>query len=285
MAIPDTSPVPVPASSPRLRIGLAGFGSVGQFLARRLDEGALPQATLTAITARDLEKAARNAAGLAMRPRIVPLAELPAMADVVVECATAESFPEVARTVLEQGRTLLALSAGGVPAFPDMIDFAERHAGRVRIASGALPGLDSVRSAAEGTIRSVKLNSRIKPQSFVGEEYLEARGFDFTKPLAAPVQVFSGTAREAAAAFPRHFNVAISLSLAGIGFDRTMVEIWADPHIPGAVHNVELEADEIVLSMTSRNRPSEANPKTSRIIAPTVLAALRSMVAPLHVGS
>ncbi len=269
----------------RLRIGLAGFGSVGQFLARRIDEGALPQADLTAITARDLEKARRNAAGLAMRPKIVPLAELPRHADVIVECATADSFPEVARTVLEAGGTLLALSAGGVPAFPDMIEFAEKHGARVRIASGAMPGLDSIRSAAEGTIRSVKLQSRIKPSSFVGEEYLESRGFDFSRPLAAAVRVFSGTAREAAAAFPRHFNVAISLSLAGIGFDRTEVEIWADPDIPGAIHHVEVEADEVVLSLTSRNRPSATNPKTSRIIAPSVLAALRSMVAPLHVGS
>ncbi|MGE0717990.1 MAG: aspartate dehydrogenase domain-containing protein [Alphaproteobacteria bacterium] len=268
-----------------VRVGLAGFGSVGRFVAARLDEGALPGAVLTAIAARDLDKAGRNAAGLALRPKIVTLAELPALCDVVVECATADAFPEVARTVLERGRTLVALSAGGVPAFPDMAEFAERHAGRVRVASGALPGLDSVRCAAEGTIRSVKLNSRIKPASFVGEEYLEKRGFDFTRPLEAAVQVFAGSAREAAAAFPRHFNVAISLSLAGVGFDRTAVEIWADPHIPGAIHNVELEADEIILSMTARNRPSEANPKTSRIIAPSVIAALRTIVGPLHVGS
>ena len=269
----------------RLRVGLAGFGSVGQFLARRIGEGALPGADLTAITALDQAQAARNAAGLPMRPRIVPLAELPDHADVVVECATADAFPLVARTVLEAGRTLLALSAGGVPAFPDMVEFAERHGARVRIASGAMPGLDSIRSAAEGTIRSVRLQSRIKPASFVGEEYLESRGFDFSQPLATAVKVFSGTAGEAAAAFPRHFNVAISLSLAGIGFDRTQVEIWADPDIPGAIHNVELEADEVVLSLTSRNRPSATNPKTSRIIAPSVLAALRSMVGPLHVGS
>lgn len=269
----------------RLRVGLAGFGSVGQFLARRLDEGALPQVELTAIAARDLAKAAANAAGLSIRPRIVPLAELPALADVIVECATADSFPEVARTVLEAGRTLVALSAGGVPAFPDMVEFAERHGGRIRIASGALPGLDSIRSAAEGTIREVRLFSRIKPGSFIGEEYLESRGFDFRQPPAAAVKVFEGSAGEAAAAFPRHFNVAISLSLAGIGFDRTRVVIWADPDIPGAIHNVEVEADEVVLSLVSRNRPSATNPKTSRIIAPSVLAALRSMVAPLHVGS
>ncbi|MCW5729666.1 MAG: aspartate dehydrogenase [Alphaproteobacteria bacterium] len=274
------------AGRPRVRVALAGFGSVGRYIASRLDEGALPEAELTAIAARDLDKARANCAGLRrIRPSVVPLSEVAKHAEIVVECATAEAFPEVARAILGQGRLMLALSAGGVPAFPDIMEYAERHAGRIRIASGALPGLDSVRCAAEGTIRSVKLNSRIKPSSFVGEEFLERQGYDFRKPLAEPVRVFDGTAREAAAAFPRHFNVAISLSLAGIGFDRTMVEIWADPTIPGAVHNVELEADEVILSMTSRNRPSEANPKTSRIIAPSVMAALRSMVAPLHVGS
>ena len=268
------------------RLGLAGFGSVGQYLAQRLAEGALPQLRLSAVTARDLDKARASLARFpALDAAVVPLADLADHADIVVECATADAFPDIARAVLERGRTLLALSAGGVPAFPDIVDFAERHHGRLRIASGALPGLDSIRSAAEGTIHSVRLNSRIKPSTFVGEAFLEDQGYDFRQPLAEPIRVFTGTAREAAAAFPRHFNVAISLSLAGIGFDRTIVEIWADPTIPGAVHNVELEADEVVLSMTTRNRPSTANPKTSRIIAPSVLAALRSMVAPLHVGS
>lgn len=269
-----------------LRIGLAGFGSVGRYLAGRIDEGALPGAELVAISAINLDRARTNAADLKnCSPRVVPLAELPDHAEVIVECATADAFPEVARTVLERGRTLLALSAGGVPAFPDIADFAARHGGRIRIASGALPGLDSVRSAAEGTIRSVKLNSRIKPSTFVGERFVQDRGIDFSAPLPEPVHIFTGSAREAAEAFPRHFNVAISLSLAGVGFDRTQVEIWADPNIPGAVHNVEIEADEVTFSMTSRNRPSQTNPKTSRIIAPSVLAALRSMVSPLHVGS
>lgn len=134
----------------RLRVGLAGFGSVGQFFARRLDEGALPQVELTAIAARDLAKAAANAAGLSIRPRIVPLAELPALADVVVECATAHSFPEVARTVLEAGRTPVALSAGGA-AFPDMVS-PSPSATAAGCASPAVPcrGSISIRCAARG---------------------------------------------------------------------------------------------------------------------------------------
>jgi hypothetical protein len=41
----------------------------------------------------------------------------------------------------------------------------------------------------------------------------------------------SGTAREAAAGFPANVNVAAALAMAGIGPDRTMMEIWADPSV------------------------------------------------------
>ena len=75
------------------------------------------------------------------------------------------------------------------------------------------------------------------------------------------------------------------MSLGGIGFERTSVEVWADPSIPGAIHNVEVDADDVGLTMQSRNRPSATNPRTSRMVAPSIMAALRSMVATLQVGS
>jgi Domain of unknown function DUF108 len=100
-------------------------------------------------------------------------------------------------------------------------------------------------------------------------------GFDFSsRPPSEPVRVFEGSAREAAQAFPRHFNVAVALSIAGIGFDRTEIEVWADPEVAGAVHQIEVDAEDIGLVLISRNQPS-ANPRTSRIVAPSILAGLR----------
>lgn len=268
-----------------LRVGLAGFGNVGSDLGRRLTSAPIPGLALVAASARDLDKARARALEIAPALRIVPLVELPQHCDVVVECATADSFPEIARTVLEAGKYLIAVSAGGVPNCPEMEDLARRHGGRVRIASGAMPGLDILRCAAEGSIRSVHLKSRIKPGSMAHEPYLLERGFDFGKRSpTTPVKVFEGTAGEAAAAFPRHFNVAVALSLGGIGYERTTVEIWVDADIGGAIHEVEVDSEDIGLTMISRNVPS-ANPRTSRIVAPSVLAALRGLVAPVIVGS
>jgi aspartate dehydrogenase len=268
-----------------MRVALAGFGTVGQELARRLTAGVIPAARLTAVSARDLDKARRNAAGLEPPPLVLPVAELPAHAEVIVECATGDALPEIARAALAAGKVLVPVSVGGLAAHPEVLDWAGVHGGRIKVATGALPGLDAIRAAAEGEIRSLKLTSRIRPDSLVREAYVRERGFDFTQPISGPVQVFAGTAREAALAFPKHFNVAVTLSLAGIGLDRTEVLVVADPDVAGAVHHVEVDAADIQLSLTSRNRPSATNPRTSRAVAPSIMAALRALVAPVQVGS
>ena len=96
--------------------------------------------------------------------------------------------------------------------------------------------------------------------------------------------MFSGNAREAAAGFPANVNVAAALSLAGIGPEQTMIEIWADPSIDRNCHTIEVEADSARFSLTIENVPSE-NPKTGKITALSVLAALRKLHAPLRVGT
>lgn len=266
------------------RIGIAGFGNVGFDVAQRLTRGVIPDVSVSAVTATNLDRARERAAAIDPRPLVVPLAELAHHCDIVVESATADALPEIARAVLPAGKALTIVSAAGLLMFPEIAAFAREHRARVRICSGALPGLDILRCAREGSIRSVKLTSRIKPGSMAHEPYIRQRGLVLDPAPATPVKVFDGSAAEAGQAFPRHFNVAIALSLAGIGLERTRVEVWVDASVPGAIHRVEVDAEDIQLSMESRNRPS-ANPRTSRIVAPSIIATLRGMIEPFVVGS
>jgi aspartate dehydrogenase len=102
--------------------------------------------------------------------------------------------------------------------------------------------------------------------------------------LNAPKLVFSGSARDAAAGFPANVNVAAALALAGIGPDHTLAEIWADPALDRNCHTVEVDSDSARFTLSIENIPSD-NPRTGRITALSVLAALRKLTSPLRVGT
>ena len=104
------------------------------------------------------------------------------------------------------------------------------------------------------------------------------------KGLTAPLKVFDGPAREGAQGFPANLNVAAALSLAGIGPDRTRLQIWADPTVTRNTHTITVDADAMRFTMTIENVPSD-NPRTGRSVAPSTIAALRGLVSALKVGS
>ena len=179
----------------------------------------------------------------------------------------------------------MAVSVGALAVNLDLIDRAEATGATLQIANGTLPGLDILRGAREAGIEEVRLESAMLPRSLVHEDYILKNGIDLAAAEHEPAPIFRGTAREAAAHFPRHFNVAVSLSLAGIGLDRTTVDICADGRLPGARHTIRVRSPAVELEMTSHNFPSPRNNRTSRIVAPSIVAALRALHAPIRVGS
>lgn len=267
-----------------VRFVLGGFGNVGRQIARAVAADPGGGLEIAAIVARSAA-AGETAAALGLDAPIIAAAEAPEHADVLVECATYEGFREVVTPSIEAGHHVIAVSVGALAVNLDLIDLALARGATLQIASGAMAGLDIVRAAREGEVRSVKLESRIRPRSLQHEAYVAEHGIDLARAEHEPVLVFRGSAREAARHFPRHFNVAVALSLAGVGLDRTEIEIHADGRWPGARHTIRLESDVVDLEMTSQNFPSPDNDRTSRIVAPSVLAALRELAAPLRVGS
>ena len=270
-------------SSPTFRVGLGGFGAIGGALARRLDQG-LPGLRLVAVSARDVARAEARVAALTTPVPVVPLVELADLADVIVECAPAAVFRAVAEPAVEAGRVLMPVSVGQLLEHPDLALMAERSHARIIVPTGALLGLDAVRAAAEGEITAVTMITRKPPKGLAGAPYLEERGIDLDG-LVEPLKVFEGSARDGARGFPANVNVAAALSLAGIGPDRTRLEIWADPHVTRNTHRILIEADSARFEMQIENVPTEENPRTGRITALSVIAALRRLTATFVVGS
>lgn len=267
-----------------LTVAVGGLGAIGLAVAKALDAGRLEGLRLTAVSARDVAKAQRAMSGFAAPVPVVPLGELAEHADVVVECVPAAAFADVAGPTVERGRIFMPISVGAMLRHMDLVDRARRTGARIIVPTGALIGLDAVRAAAEGTIREVRLVTRKPPLGLAGAPYLVENGIG-VEGLTEAKRVFEGTAREGAAGFPANVNVAAALSLAGIGPDATRLEIWADPAVTRNMHTITVDADSARFTMSIENVPSEENPKTGKITALSVIAALRRLTAPLVAGT
>jgi aspartate dehydrogenase len=269
-------------NKPPLRVGLAGLGAVGLEVARRLIAG-VPGLVLAAVAVRDVGKARRALPQIGGSILVRKTTELANDCDIVVECLPPALFREVAVSAIDKGRILMPLSVAQLLENGDLIERAKQKGARILVPTGALLGLDAVRAAAEGTIHSVKMVTRKPPAGLEGAPYLREHGIS-VDGLKAPLKVFDGSAREGARGFPANVNVAAALSLAGIGPDRTQLEIWADPGVTRNTHRIEVDSDTARFSMQIENVPSE-NPRTGRNVALSVVAALRGLVSELKIGT
>ena len=265
-----------------ITIAVAGLGAIGRAITRRLASG-VPGLALAGVAVGDRAKAQAWLDAERISCPILALPDLPAHADVALECAPAATLPDICEPMLRAGKRVMVLSAGALLERPDLIELARATGGSIIIPTGALIGLDAVSAAAEGTIHSVKMTTRKPPKGLAGAPWLVRNNISVDN-LAEPLLVFSGTAREAAKGFPANVNVAAALSLAGVGADRTTIDIWADPGVTRNCHMIEVDSDSARFSMSIENIPSE-NPKTGRITALSALAALRKLSAPLRVGT
>ncbi len=232
---------------------------------------------------RDADKARRNLPQIGDMIALRTLDTLADDCDIVVECLPPALFRDVAISAIDKGRIFMPLSVAQVLQNGDLIERAKQNGARILVPTGALIGLDAVRAAAEGDIRSVKMVTRKPPNGLEGAPYLVERGISL-KNVDKPIKVFEGSARDGAKGFPANVNVAAALSLAGIGPDKTTLEIWADPDVTRNTHRIEVESDTARFSMQIENVPSE-NPRTGKIVALSTIAALRGLVSELKVGT
>ena len=262
-----------------MRVGLIGFGVIGRGVARAIAAGAAGDAELVAILVRDPAKIEPS---LDAAPLLTDIAAMISIhPDVVVEVAGHAALRQYAEAVLRCGIDLITVSVG-VFADADFTEWiaetARQHGARVQIPSGAIAGLDAIGSAALADVDVVTHTVRKHPRAFTPEQLASA------PPAEGPRLLYEGPARTGVRLFPDNVNVAAAVSLAGIGLDRTLLRVYADPSVDRNVHEVRLRGDVGEIEIIMRNTPS-ANPRTGRIVALSVAKALRDRQAALIIGS
>jgi aspartate dehydrogenase len=265
--------------APPLQVGVCGAGALGRQIIEGVSLGLAGPARVAAVACRPGSEPAL--AELAQRHRFAVTGDagrLPELgAEVVVEAASAAAARRHLSAWVVAGADVLLLSVAVLsdPRFEaDLRRRLRRSGRRVLVPSGAIAGLDAVGAAALVGLDEVSLTT-VKPAQALDQA-----------AVAESAVVFSGSAREAAAAYPRNMNVAAALTLAAAGSGtEPRAEVVVDPTVRRNRHRLAARGSFGCLEAVTENLPSPDNPRTSYLAGLSALAALRRLREPILVGA
>lgn len=253
-----------------MKLGLIGCGAIGTDVAKAAD------------TFKEIEKiylfdknpkASEKLIHILKKAEIQPVDQFLSKVDVVFEAASQQAVNQYAVKVLEAGKDMVIMSIGSL--FDDKLKkkletTAQKHHCKIYLPSGAVCGIDGILAASMEKLDSVTLVTT-KPPASLG------------KTVDERTIVFRGTAREAVKEFPKNINVAACLSLAGIGFDETKVEIVADPVETRISHKILAHGRFGRLRAEVENMPNPDNPQSSYLASLSAISILRRIIDPIQI--
>ncbi len=255
-----------------MNLGVIGCGAIGNDIVKAADE----IDEIEKIYIFDINKEAeKKLCKKVKKAEIQPVKDFLKKVDVVFEAASQQAVNEYAEEILLAEKDLVIMSVGGL--FDDKFrkkleKIAREKRCKIHIPSGAVCGIDGILSASVEFIDGVTLVTT-KPS--------ESLGKNFSKREV----VFKGNARDAVRKFPMNINVAASLSLAGVGFDKTRVEIVADPVATRISHKILAHGRFGRLRAEVENMPNPNNPKSSYMASLSAIATLKRIVNPIQIGA
>ncbi len=275
---------------PLLGVGLIGCGSIGTALARSIDEGRAGKTQLLIMFDADPDKAWDLASNLSKKPKVAKtFDEFIEFEDtrLVIEAASQEAVRRYATDIIMSDKDLMTMSVGALidkKLFSHVWSLIQNSTRKVFVPSGAIAGLDGLKAAALGRIEEVALTTRKSPESLKGAPYFDQNKIDLDR-IKKPTLVYEGSALEACGLFPANVNVAASVSLAGIGPERTKVRIIAEPKLYKNVHEIVVKGEFGSLTNRTENVPAPNNPRTSYLAALSAIATLKRITANIVVGT
>ncbi|MFY9606445.1 MAG: aspartate dehydrogenase [Thermoplasmata archaeon] len=267
-----------------MNICVIGCGAIGTTIARAVEP--MHDIGIVYLTDRSKECATRlqeKMTKVRYVPDIVPI-----LTDIklVVEAASQDAARYYVPLALSAGVDVLIMSVGVFQDEEfqnDAFRLAKRKGAKIYMPSGAIGGIDALGAASLEQIDEVTLTTTKPPSAFGPNPYLESKGI-VASELRERTELFFGTAREAVKHFPQNINVAATISLAGIGFEKTRIRIMCDPQVQTNEHHLKAKGKFGELDVVTRNVPSPRNPKTSYLAALSAIAAIKKITGSTWVG-
>ena len=270
-----------------MRIGILGCGFIGKTIGGALDQMELvdeihcidKEYDSLVETASRLDKATIH--------RMEDLDRFIESSDLVVEAASQQAVKDISPRIVDSGKDMMILSVGALvddELWNGLRKVARERGCRLFVPSGAIAGIDGITSGSMADIDCVTLTVTKPPRGLSLPKSIHDRISNLAK-LQEPMTVFDGSAREAVTLFPKNVNVAATIALSGIGFDRTRVKVIADPKVDRNMHRVEVRGrfGEMVVKMI--NLPSDTNPRTSYMAPLSAISSIRKIIEGVYIGN
>lgn len=271
-----------------MRVAVLGGGTIGRLVLEQAGRGKLAGIEIVAVAGRG---SGSRGAGLAGEFGLAYAADRSALfalrPNVVLEAASHDAVREHLVPLLDAGISVVVLSAGALvdDHLRQAAEAAARRSGALfYVPSGGIGGLDALKTACLAGVDEVSIQVAKPPAAWRGIPYVEARRVPLEKLDRATI-LFDGPAREGVPHFPQNVNIAAVLSLAGIGWERTRLEVVADPALKLNTHTIRVRGSSGNFTVVLENVPAPENPKTSWLACYSALAALRSMRANVRYGT
>lgn len=263
-------------------IGIVGCGTIGKALLKAVEAGRLA-VRVAGVTSRTEKTARAFLSALREPPPYLDRKQLIASSDLIIEAAGGAVVPGLAQEVFAAGKDLMVISVGALLDHPEIMGKSRESGCRLFVPSGAIAGLDGIKSACAGEVLHVTITTRKPPEGLEGAPYLVERKISLAG-LREERELFSGSAREACRGFPANVNVSAAVSLAGLGPDKTHIRIFAVPGLSRNCHDIEVEGEFGRLAVHVENVPSE-NPRTGKLTALSIIRSVQDAVDPVRIGT
>ena len=267
---------------PKKTIGLMGCGTIGTPLAMAIDSGRVANASLSGLfdivdeNARDLKTKLKST------PQVYHDFDqfADSTADIIIEAASQQAVRNFAKRIIESGKDVMVMSVG---ALADTLFLAEllqltpirNGHSKIYVPSGAIAGIDAIRSVRH-IADSISLTTKKSPKALAGAPFFTTRNVSLDN-ITKVTEIYEGPAVEAVKLFPANVNVAAVLSLAGIGVEKTMVRILADPEATTNQHEIVATGSFGEIKISVNNVTAPGNPKTSFLAVLSAIECLRSI--------
>jgi len=266
-----------------LPVGLIGLGSMGSFVAREIMKGEIPGIRLLA--AADIRPPSPGLLQELRQHSVSFVQSFEGLGDfpirLVIECANQKVVAESADFFLAKGMDLLLMSVGALvqgSLFSRLTSRAQEKGCRIYLPSGAIGAIDALQAAKLRGLDEVTLTTRKPPQSLS-----QVEGVDLEN-LKEPRVLYEGPASEAVVKFPQNVNVAATLSLAGLGPEKTRVRVVADPGVHRNIHEIHARGTFGSFEIRLANWPNPDNPKTSLLSCLSVVSLLKRIRKTVQMG-